>query len=388
MSVPTWRSSWDRLDEQVQAVRATLPEAAAIPATGLGSLRDPIQFLGPRVRRARGEEGRGRGEACPARRNSTSGRSPPKRWPVTPCAGSRASKTSSRGRAPRGALEAQRLKAQGHLDTATEQAATALRGLTLWTGTLDDLEALAIPPDATFDRAIAEIRQVDERIKGAEVERIRLETKRLELDRDAAQAHAAGAVPTQADLDAERVRRDDLWGSIRRAWVDREPLAPAPARLGDDFEAATRRADALADTLRSESARVAAAAQREIERRDLNDRIALWTQTLDQAQVDRIAAGESWARHWRPLGIEPLSPVEMRDWVRVDRQERLRSGKLVREARLEVARINDQIGALHAELGHALVRVGEPPAAEGETLAALLARGATGHRADRGPHPT
>ena len=64
----------------------------------------------------------------------------------------------------------------------------------------------------------------------------------------------------------------------------------------------------------------------------------------------------------------------MRDWVRVDRQERLRAGKLVRDARLEVARINDQVEALRAELGHALARVGEPPAALGETLAALLAR--------------
>ena len=75
-----------------------------------------------------------------------------------------------------------------------------------------------------------------------------------------------------------------LWRSIRRVWVDREPLAPSPARLSDDFEAAFRRADALADALRHESARVAADAQRAIERRDLDDRIALWTSTLDQAE--------------------------------------------------------------------------------------------------------
>ncbi len=362
-------------DERVKAIRAEIPAMATIPAAGLTALRDPIQTLAQDhaallARRGEAEAELARlGSLEPDMAGAEAMMAPDTlRWVAS------LEEAITRATAL-GNLEALRLQARGKLDGAEAEAATSLRGLSLWLGTLDALEALAVPPEATFDRFDAEIRAAEDRVWAAEAERTRLEAERIDLDRDAALARVAGAIPTEADLDTHRDRRDTLWRSIRRGWVDREPLAPSPVRLADDFEAATHQADAVADALRLAADRVAADAQRTIDRRNLLDQIALTTQTRDRAAADRRQALEAWAGHWRPLGIEPTSPREMKDWVRVDRKERLRCAKNVRDARAELARITAQVDELRAEIGHALARVGEPSLADGESLAALLARG-------------
>ena len=363
----------DRAEELSRSIRGELPERAVVPPAGLGSLRDPIQRMARE--QAVLQATKSEAEAELARLEpSVAGSSD------SPTVGPDLSDQSSslEGAIGRivalGDLEAQRLDAQGKLDQADTKAATKLRGLSLWSGTLDELEALVIPPSATFDRFDAEIRRIEDQIKGAEAERIALETQRIDLDRKAERAALGGSAPSVADLARERARRDDLWRSIRRAWVDREPLASTPGRLADDFESRTHQADDLADRLRTEADRVAAQAQREIQRRDLDDRRQLWLDTLARAQADHAAKLADWADLWRPLGVEPWPPGQMKDWVRVDRQERLRAAQTVRDARAEVARLSARIDQARLELNQALDPLGEPEVAPRESLAAALAR--------------
>ena len=362
-----------RAADQVQTIEADLPAGLARSGGSLASLRDQVERLG----RDQTELAtlRKEAEAELARLVPTA--------PDLPSASAvgpevllwRSSLEEVIDRANAfGDLEAQQSKAAGKLATADEQATIALRGLALWAGTLTDLEALAIPPDASFDRAGDEIRAADDRARAAETERVRLEGDRLDLVREAERAEVGGPIPTEADLATRRTQRDARWRTIRRAWVDREPLAPNPTRLADDFAADLDHADALADALRREADRVTAAAQRAIDRRDLDDRLGLAIETRDLACADRDAATERWVDLWRPLGIEPLPPREMKEWVK-ERKTRLKDAKTVRDARAEVVRIAGQIDQLRAELGKALERVGEPGLAIGESLPALLARG-------------
>ncbi len=363
-----------RSEEQIRAVEDELPANLAIPTGGVGPLREAIGKLAREHASLMGRQEEAKADLA---RFDTAGLDPlgdeailpdTVRWVAS------LDEVLTRVAAP-GQLEAQRLKAAGKLATATEQAASALRGLMLWSGTLDDLEALAIPPDATFDHAEMEIRAADERVRAAEADRTRLEADQLELARQAEHARVGGAIPTEAELDQFRSHRDAVWQSIRRTWINHDPIAPSPDQLADDFETDIRAADNLADALRREASRVAAAAQGEIDRRDIVARLDLASATRDGAIADRATAFDRWAAHWRPLGIEPLSPREMKDWVRIERKERLRCAKAVRDARGEVARLTEQIAELRAELGSALGRVGEAVAADGESLAALLARG-------------
>ena len=364
-----------RAEDRVRTIEAGLPDGLAIPAGGLAPLRDQIEPLGRDQTRLATQ--REEAEADLARLDPTNldpspgGSVGPEtlRWRAS------LDEVIARATAP-GDLEAQRAKASAKLALADEQAATALRVLGLWTGTLADLEALAIPPDASFDRAADEIHAADDRARGFEADRVRLEGDRLDLIRQAEHAEVGGAIPTEGDLVARRSQRDARWQSIRRAWVDREPLAPSPAKLADDFETDLQHADGLADALRNEADRVTAAAQREIDRRDLDARLALVITHRDQARADRAEVIDRWADLWRPLGIEPRSPREMKEWVK-ERKDLLKDARTVRTARAEVARIIGQIDELRGELGSALGRVGEPGLAAGESLVALLARGRT-----------
>ena len=363
-----------RVEAQATAIRAEIPKAVASPGASLATLRDPIQALAQERAGLLVQKGEAEGELArlatldPTLPGAAAIPAVVLRW-----LGS-LEEALTRATAV-GNLEAQRLKARAKLDAAEAEAATSLRGLSLWSGTLESLEALPIPPDATFDRFDQAIRAAEEDLRAAEANRVRLEGERINLDRAAELARVGGAIPTAADLDAHRARRDALWQTIRRGWVDHEPIAPAPARLADDFEAESRQADAVSDALRHAADRVAAEAQRAIDRRSLADQIALAVESHASALAERLQAFEAWAEHWRPLGIEPMSPREMKDWVRVDRKERLRCGKSVRDARAEVDRITGQIDELREELGQALARVAEPARAVGESLAALLARG-------------
>ena len=363
-----------RSEEQVQTIEASLPDDLTVPDGGLPALRDQVERLG-----------RDQTELATLRKGAETDLAQldpttlDPSTPITPVDPETLRWRSSleaiiQQATEPGDLEAQRAKAAGKLATADEQALTALRGLSLWTGTLADLETLAIPPDASFDRAGEEIRAAEARARDFENDRVRLEGDRLDLIHAADLAEVAGAIPTEADLKEKRTNRDNRWRSIRRAWVDREPLAPSPAKLADDFEADLEQADALADALRHEADRVTAAAQRQIDRRVLEDRLALAIANRDQARVDHAKATQRWADLWRPLGIEPLPPSDMRDWVK-ERKVRLKDAKSVRDARAEVARLACQIDELREELGKALERVSEPGLADGESLKAILARG-------------
>ncbi len=358
-----------RAEERTRSIRAELPGAATIPPSGLASVRDPIQTLAQDQAALLEKKRKAEADLAQFDPEGQDSLGPGAlRWVASLEA------AIIRASAP-GDLEARRLEAQSKLETVEKQAEASLQGLSLWSGTLDDLETLAIPPDATFDRFDAEVQAAADRTKAAETEWLALETKRIELDREAKRAKLAGPIPTEADLEAYRGRRDDLWHLIRAAWVDREPLASDPAKTADDFEGRTRDADALGDSLRREARRVAADAQREVDRQELADRMTLWAEACDRAEADRLAILRRWADHWRPIGIEPLPPREMKDWVRVDRKERLRCLKSLRDAQAEVARIKAEIDQLRGELGHALGQVGEPPVSLGESLAAALDRG-------------
>ena len=362
-----------RARELVQTIAADLPDGLTIPHGGPAPLRDQIERLGRGWTRL--ETRREEAEAELARLDSTT-HDPSSDAAVSPeVLQWRASleEVIKKGD-DSGDLEAQRGKEAGKLSLIEEQATIALRGLSLWAGTLADLAALAIPPDASFDRARDEIREADDRARDFETERVRLEGKQLDLIRDVQLAEVAGTIPTVEELVARRTQRDQRWRSIRRAWVDREPLAPSPAKLADDFEADLQSADGLADDLRREADRVTAAAQRAIERRILIDRLAQAIANRDQARADSTVATERWVELWRPLGIEPRSPREMKDWVK-DREDRLKDAKAVRDARAKVAGITDDIDKARTELGGALERVGEPGPANGESLKALRARG-------------
>ena len=120
------------------------------------------------------------------------------------------------------------------------QAARALAQLPYWTGTLEDLQAAAVPTAEAVDRFEVEFAQLDK-----EQEQLRTETRNAAAEQAEAEAglehlrQTSGAVLTEDDLTRIRGMRDRLWKIIRRAWESGRLPSPQEVSEWVDLGGAT-----------------------------------------------------------------------------------------------------------------------------------------------------
>ncbi|MDC0685540.1 AAA family ATPase [Sorangium atrum] len=252
-----------------------------------------------------------------------------------------------------------------------------------------EASALPVPLPETVDRAAAQwgaLARERERLgeRAAEIE-ARLRESAREIDA----LQRAGAVPTEADLAEARERRDAAFKALVRALQAKAgaraaaatihtatlfdigadaPASPGarrrpslaardepPAARGkpDDYADLVRAADALADRLRREADRVARLARLLAdEARAQADQAQLAT---ERAALARRAeeAEAAWIELWRPAGVAPRSPEEMRGWlgryaVLTATVDRLRAAEA--EAEALRARMQAHAAELHAAI--------------------------------------
>ncbi|WP_437315287.1 AAA family ATPase [Sorangium sp. So ce385] len=212
-----------------------------------------------------------------------------------------------------------------------------------------EASALPVPLPETVDQAAAQwgaIARERDRLaeRAAEVE-ARLRESAREIDA----LQRAGAVPTEADLSEARERRDAAFKALLRALqakgsarasaaihtatlfdlgadVAASPGAGRRPALGASGEAAARGkadeyaelvrvADALADRLRREADRVARLARLLADKaRAEADQAQLAAERAALARRAEEAEG-AWVELWRPAGVAPRSPEEMRGWL-------------------------------------------------------------------------
>ncbi|WP_438015787.1 AAA family ATPase [Sorangium sp. So ce315] len=215
-----------------------------------------------------------------------------------------------------------------------------------------EASALPVPLPETVDQAAAQwaaLARERERLaeRAAEID-ARLRESAREIDA----LQRAGAVPTEADLTGARERRDAAFKALLRALQSkgsaraaaaaihtaslfdlgkdapasagagrRPPLAapaepPAATRAKpDEYAELVRAADTLADRLRREADRVARLARLLAdEARAEADQAQL---AAERAALARRAeeAEAAWLELWRPAGVTPRSPEEMRGWL-------------------------------------------------------------------------
>jgi len=272
-----------------------------------------------------------------------------------------------------GDLEALLAGARDGLDRDAWDADVELRRLPLWSGTLDGLEVAEFPPDATLNLSEIEARAADEALRRAEDDLAAAEADRLAILREIEHAETPGAAPSEEDLARRRSGRDEHWRQVRRAWLGGEPEADPP-RLAADFEADVRAADDAADRLRREADLVAGQARRRLEHGKILDRIEGLKADLSRKAGAREAIRREWRELWLAIGIDPLSPGEMKDWTLKEKARLVRKAGALREARAAVHRLAARVEGAKAELDGLLVALGEPPARPGESLASLRGR--------------
>ena len=274
-----------------------------------------------------------------------------------------------------GDLEKRANEARARLERLALDAMAALARLPLWSGSLEALVSLPVPTSQTLDRFEADSLQVQELITTTRqqlFETRKLESQALaELDR---LRQAIGELPSEDDLIAARQRRDRLWSNVRSSWVAMPTTsqhgADEAAKLADDYEQAVIDADALADRLRREAARIAeqATARSKLDQahRDLK---ALELESAAAAANHAAIKGE-WSALWNPHGIAPLTPREMQAWLG-DRRELTRIATELQNQRDQVNSLEHLLINQKRSLVRNLQLAGETSELGGETLSVL-----------------
>ncbi|WP_422927167.1 AAA family ATPase [Singulisphaera sp. PoT] len=229
----------------------------------------------------------------------------------------------------------------------------------------------AIPSEATIlasQKAIEEAaRAVDDlrrRIEESEAALAEIDRKleRLELERE---------LPTEADLEAARARRDLDWRRIRSRWLgegfdlEREKDLDLAAR----FEDGLTEVDRTSDRLRREADRVAEKAGLTADRRIAGPKLEALRNDLAAAEARSELEAKRWQALWEPLELEAATPREMLSW----RLEHAKFAEAVEASREADARLDD-LAAKVDSIRSGLSALLDEPGAKSETLDALIAR--------------
>ena len=237
----------------------------------------------------------------------------------------------------------------------------ALLALPLWSGTGEDLEAVAVPGA----ESIEEMRDAFQESAAAERrarETLALAEKNLGEARTEREAViAAHSVPTLEELRSARCVRELGWTAIKRVWRDGVADAPEESEfleqmggkdLASGYGDAVKQADTFADRMREAAEQVERVAMLDVQ-------IAAWEERRKEAslslekvltEAERVRTG--WVDAWTGAHITPGSPATMVGWLR-KRETAVQLVSKLRELRLQLAdweTRESEIGAALREL--------------------------------------
>ncbi len=227
-------------------------------------------------------------------------------------------------------LESRRVALQS-LQQSTKHA---LARLPIWNGTLDELRLLKVPLEATvdqFDQLCREITTSLTNLQG----RLRENTSDIEQRQEKMAAIEAGdSVPTEQELSDARSLRDR---GVQLAVQTLDGNTPSPEDVSDfvrqlpsgdvlssSLEPVVRQADLIADRLRREAERVAEKSQLVAQLETLEGLAVRLSESIAAADTEKLEQKDQWEQCWHEADITPLSPAEMRAWLR-QHSELLRS---------------------------------------------------------------
>jgi chromosome segregation ATPase len=271
-----------------------------------------------------------------------------------------------------GDLDEQLLRAGGELQRIEEQAVVDLQRLPLWTGAIEDLEKLAVPVAETIEQYDSRMTEATNRLTVLDE---RLEEHRgrcLAIEQELKQLKLEHDVPTEEDLAAAREQRDRGWTHVRRAWLD-DVIDGDPHDVAQAYEVSVEAADRIADRLRGEAESVAGKAKLIAQQQEEEKRIGELEADETEARTALESLEESWRGVWAPLGIEPLTPREMRSWS-ARHADLVRLATTGRQQRMDVRQLRTLIDSHRQELNECLTRLGAVAAAEGDCLSAVVQR--------------
>lgn len=257
-----------------------------------------------------------------------------------------------------------------------------LSKLSLWNGTIKEIETLPVPFAETIDK-------FDRNFEKADLETDKIKSKINELleeteniKRNIAALEIKGLIYTEADLEDERSKRNRGWRLIKDIYIEKkiketEIHAYAPdcndngdndggLSLVDIYEKNIENTDKISDSLRRESEAVS---KKTIWLSRL-DSIANELQSLEIQKKEyttmKEKLTEEWNGLWSPLKFTPLTPKEMRSWLQ-NQQRLAKDAENLRYLKEDIDNIKKQIAKNHSSLFEHLQSAGYMAEAENKS---------------------
>lgn len=258
-----------------------------------------------------------------------------------------------------GELEAQLAEASARLDNLQRKAAIEIKRLPLWSGSLEDLERLALPGNETVQRFGTQLIQAQREFAKLREGLEDSQRRRAEVEREYEILQLEGEVPSEEDLAEARRVRDLGWRLVVQAWqqgnADPKELEAFLGRfsgspdLAAAYQESVETADELADRLRREANRVAQRAALMADRHALDRQLDKLGQEAARAEEEQRRIEQAWIECWRPAGIAPLTPQEMVPWLGQHRNL-LQQAEAIRAQQAVVDLLRDRVQAHRCEL--------------------------------------
>ena len=280
----------------------------------------------------------------------------------------------------KGDLEARLRDLETIIAQGVRKVATGLNRLERWKGTDEELLRLALPSLEAIDRFDGELQTLAAQSTATAKELDKTLRELAELEIEIEQRRRAGQVLSLDDLETSRRKRSEQWSAIKEWWLSGTPpkgtgakATQAAADSAAEFEASTAGADEIADRMRREAEKVAQLAELQSRSAKLAvRRDSLKTQLTDE-QERRSAEESRWQKLWQPLGVEPLSPAEMRGWLSRT-QEIIRLAEGLSQQREESHVLQQAVESLGQELRTEMSALGESTLLADEPFAHLVER--------------
>jgi len=234
-------------------------------------------------------------------------------------------KAALQGAQDAGPIEKQITQKQAAIESREKALHNALKRLSLWSGTLEDLDALCCPSRESVDQFELQLGESLRKLEKLKEEKRSTRQDILQIQADLNAIELSRDVPTEADLAASRSDRGVGWRLIRGKLENIDPAADeieaftrgfdGKSSLPDAFEKSIELADRISDRLRREAEQVSRKSVLEAGKHQREENIKDLDQVIDDSQTQHAALSKQWEKLWMPAGIQPLSPKEMRTWL-------------------------------------------------------------------------
>jgi uncharacterized protein YhaN len=227
-----------------------------------------------------------------------------------------------------GDVEARLAESAQRAQDAMQAVQSGFAALGRFAGTRDELEKIPMPVSETLDTYEKRFDEVRDARKDLNIRRKDVLEQKKNAEQELKVLLLQEHVPTLAELEDSRSLRDKGWVLIRGRYIEQRDAgeavtAYAPAGdLPGVYEDAVSQADKIADVMRASSERVAKRANLETRIEEFGTRLRQLEQEEHTVQQTFEALNRAWEAVWQPLGIEPGTPREMKQWL-------LRAEKLI-----------------------------------------------------------